>query len=140
MALRAHGDPRRGAGLTALCFLAGDLIHLPPYLRMDFLLNRSGPGPSRDLSLGQACLEPQKSRTLKRPTVLEPIPMEAASSSTPATRDGQQWPQGAVATLPQREGAELGQAAKMSSSQESLLDSRGHLKGSTPYAKSYTLV
>ncbi|XP_055975300.1 cell adhesion molecule DSCAM isoform X1 [Sorex fumeus] len=126
----------------------GDLIHLPPYLRMDFLLNRSGPGPSRDLSLGQACLEPQKSRTLKRPTVLEPIPMEAASSSS-STREGQQWQQGAtaaaaaaaaVATLPPREGAELGQAAKMSSSQESLLDSRGHLKGNNPYAKSYTLV
>uniref|UniRef100_A0A671DXN7 DS cell adhesion molecule n=1 Tax=Rhinolophus ferrumequinum TaxID=59479 RepID=A0A671DXN7_RHIFE len=117
----------------------GDLIHLPPYLRMDFLLNRSGPGTSRDLSLGQACLEPQKSRTLKRPTVLEPIPMEA-SSSTASNREGQQWQQGAVATLPQREGAELGQAAKMSSSQESLLDSRGHLKGNNPYAKSYTLV
>ncbi|XP_042758911.1 Down syndrome cell adhesion molecule [Panthera leo] len=117
----------------------GDLIHLPPYLRMDFLLNRSGASTSRDLSLGQACLEPQKSRTLKRPTVLEPIPMEA-SSSTSSTREGQQWQQGAVATLPQREGAELGQAAKMSSSQESLLDSRGHLKGNNPYAKSYTLV
>uniref|UniRef100_G1LIL2 DS cell adhesion molecule n=1 Tax=Ailuropoda melanoleuca TaxID=9646 RepID=G1LIL2_AILME len=117
----------------------GDLIHLPPYLRMDFLLNRSGAGTSRDLSLGQACLEPQKSRTLKRPTVLEPIPMEA-SSSTSSTREGQQWQQGAVAPLPQREGAELGQAAKMSSSQESLLDSRGHLKGNNPYAKSYTLV
>ncbi|XP_032248495.1 cell adhesion molecule DSCAM isoform X3 [Halichoerus grypus] len=117
----------------------GDLIHLPPYLRMDFLLNRSGAGTTRDLSLGQACLEPQKSRTLKRPTVLEPIPMEA-SSSTSSTREGQQWQQGAVATLPQREGAELGQAAKMSSSQESLLDSRGHLKGNNPYAKSYTLV
>nr|XP_021534878.1 Down syndrome cell adhesion molecule [Neomonachus schauinslandi] len=117
----------------------GDLIHLPPYLRMDFLLNRSSAGTSRDLSLGQACLEPQKSRTLKRPTVLEPIPMEA-SSSTSSTREGQQWQQGVVATLPQREGAELGQAAKMSSSQESLLDSRGHLKGNNPYAKSYTLV
>uniref|UniRef100_A0A2K6FB88 Cell adhesion molecule DSCAM n=1 Tax=Propithecus coquereli TaxID=379532 RepID=A0A2K6FB88_PROCO len=117
----------------------GDLIHLPPYLRMDFLLNRGGPGTSRDLSLGQACLEPQKSRTLKRPTVLEPIPMEA-SSSTSSTREGQARQPGAVATLPQREGAELGQAAKMSSSQESLLDSRGHLKGNNPYAKSYTLV
>lgn len=86
-------------------------------------------------------MEPQKSRTLKRPTVLEPIPMEASSSTAAASnRDGQQWQQGAVATLPQREGAELGQAAKMSSSQESLLDSRGHLKGNTPYAKSYTLV
>uniref|UniRef100_A0A2K6FB82 Cell adhesion molecule DSCAM n=1 Tax=Propithecus coquereli TaxID=379532 RepID=A0A2K6FB82_PROCO len=116
-----------------------DLIHLPPYLRMDFLLNRGGPGTSRDLSLGQACLEPQKSRTLKRPTVLEPIPMEA-SSSTSSTREGQARQPGAVATLPQREGAELGQAAKMSSSQESLLDSRGHLKGNNPYAKSYTLV
>lgn len=104
-------------------------MHLPPYLRMDFLLNRGVPGTSRDT--GQACLEPQKSRTLKRPTVLEPIPMEASS-----TREGQSWQQqGAVAT-----GAELGQAAKMSSSQESLLDSRGHLKGNNPYAKSYTLV
>ncbi|KAL6072501.1 hypothetical protein STEG23_030745, partial [Scotinomys teguina] len=84
----------------------GDLIHLPPYLRMDFLLNRGAPGTSRDLSLGQACLEPQKSRTLKRPTVLEPTPMEA-SSSTSSTREGQQsWQQGAVATLPQREGSE----------------------------------
>lgn len=108
---------------------------------MDFLLNRAAPGTSRDLTLGQACLEPQKSRTLKRPTVLEPIPLEAASSATASsTREGQSWQQGAVATLPQREGAELGQAAKMSSSQESLLDSRGHLKGNNPYAKSYTLV
>lgn len=113
----------------------GDLMHLPPYLRMDFLLNRGAQGTSRDLSLGQACLEPQKSRTLKRPTVLEPIPME-----TPSNREVQSWQPGAVATLPQREGAELGQAAKMSSSQESLLDSRGHLKGNNPYAKSYTLV
>lgn len=125
---------------NSLFLFPGDLIHLPPYLRMDFLLNRGAPGTSRDLSLGQACLEPQKSRTLKRPTVLEPTPMEA-SSSTSSTREGQQpWQQGAVATLPQREGAELGQAAKMSSSQESLLDSRGHLKGNNPYAKSYTLV
>ena len=114
---------------------AGDLMHLPPYLRMDFLLNRGVQGTSRDLGLGQACLEPQKSRTLKRPTVLEPIPMETSS-----TREVQSWQPGAVATLPQREGAELGQAAKMSSSQESLLDSRGHLKGNNPYAKSYTLV
>ncbi|NXO02155.1 DSCAM protein, partial [Rhinopomastus cyanomelas] len=110
-------------------------MHLPPYLRMDFLLNRGAQGTSRDLSLGQACLEPQKSRTLKRPTVLEPIPMETSS-----TREVQSWQSGAVATLPQREGAELGQAAKISSSQESLLDSRGHLKGNNPYAKSYTLV
>ncbi|XP_033002943.1 Down syndrome cell adhesion molecule isoform X1 [Lacerta agilis] len=114
----------------------GDLMHLPPYLRMDFLLNRGVPGTSRDLGLGQTCLEPQKSRTLKRPTVLEPIPMETSSS----TREVQSWQPGAVATLPQREGAELGQAAKMSSSQESLLDSRSHLKGNNPYAKSYTLV
>ncbi|XP_078002609.1 cell adhesion molecule DSCAM [Phascolarctos cinereus] len=113
----------------------GDLIHLPPYLRMDFLLNRGAPGISRDQNLGQACLEPQKSRTLKCSTVLEPIPMEASS-----TREGQSWQAGAVAPLPQREGVELGQAAKMSSSQESLLDSRGHLKGNNPYAKSYTLV
>lgn len=113
----------------------GDLMHLPPYLRMDFLLNRGVQGTSRDLGLGQACLEPQKSRTLKRPTVLEPIPMETSS-----TREVQSWQPGAVATLPQREGAELGQAAKISSSQESLLDSRGHSKGNNPYAKSYTLV
>ncbi|XP_060626281.2 cell adhesion molecule DSCAM isoform X1 [Anolis sagrei] len=113
----------------------GDIMHLPPYLRMDFLLNRGAQGTSRDVGLGQTCLEPQKSRTLKRPTVLEPIPMEA-----PSTREGQSWQAGAVATLPQREGAELGQAAKMSSSQESLLDSRSHLKGNNPYAKSYTLV
>lgn len=104
---------------------------------MDFLLNRGVSGTSRDLSLGQTCLEPQKSRTLKRPTVLEPIPMETPSTS----REGQSWQPGAVAaTLPQREGTELAQAAKMSSSQESLLDSRGHLKGNNPYAKSYTLV
>lgn len=108
-------------------------MHLPPYLRMDFLLNRGVPGTSRDL--GQTCLEPQKSRTLKRPAVLEPVPVEASS-----TREAQSWQSGGVATLPQREGAELGQAAKMSSSQESLLDSRSHLKGNNPYAKSYTLV
>lgn len=110
-------------------------MHLPPYLRMDFLLNRGVPGTSRDLGLGQTCLEPQKSRTLKRPAVLEPVPVEASS-----TREAQSWQSGGVATLPQREGAELGQAAKMSSSQESLLDSRSHLKGNNPYAKSYTLV
>ncbi|MGH0169842.1 UNVERIFIED_CONTAM: hypothetical protein FKN15_057616 [Acipenser sinensis] len=115
---------------------AGELVHLPPYLRMDFLLNRGIPGPSRDLGLGQACLEPQKSRTLKRPAILEPTPMEA-----PTSREVQQWQPGTASTLPQREGADLGQAGKMSSSQESLLDSRGHLKqGSNPYAKSYTLV
>ncbi|RXM96169.1 Down syndrome cell adhesion molecule-like [Acipenser ruthenus] len=115
---------------------AGELVHLPPYLRMDFLLNRGIPGPSRDLGLGQACLEPQKSRTLKRPAILEPTPMEA-----PTCREVQQWQPGTASTLPQREGADLGQVGKMSSSQESLLDSRGHLKqGSNPYAKSYTLV
>ncbi|XP_029434880.1 Down syndrome cell adhesion molecule isoform X2 [Rhinatrema bivittatum] len=113
---------------------AGDLMHLPPYLRMDFLLNR-GAANTRDLGLGQACLEPQKSRTLKRPTVLEPIPME-----NPTSREVQSWQPGAGATLPQREGVELGQAAKISSSQESLLDSRAHLKGNNPYTKSYTLV
>ncbi|XP_060040088.1 cell adhesion molecule DSCAM, partial [Erinaceus europaeus] len=128
------------------CSLLGDLIHLPPYLRMDFLLNRSGPSSSRDLSLGPACLEPQKTRTLKRPTVLEPIPLEAAAApSASSSREPQAWPQGAgaaAATLPQREGAtaELGQAAKMSNSQESLLDPRGPPKGANPYAKSYTLV
>ncbi|XP_058884084.1 cell adhesion molecule DSCAM isoform X1 [Acipenser ruthenus] len=115
---------------------AGELVHLPPYLRMDFLLNRGIPGPSRDQGLGQACLEPQKSRTLKRPAILEPTPMEA-----PTSREVQQWQPGTASTLPQREGADLGQVGKMSSSQESLLDSRGHLKqGSNPYAKSYTLV
>ncbi|XP_041088982.1 Down syndrome cell adhesion molecule homolog isoform X1 [Polyodon spathula] len=115
---------------------AGELVHLPPYLRMDFLLNRGIPGPSRDLGFGQACLEPQKSRTLKRPAILEPTPMEA-----PSSREVQQWQPGTASTLPQREGADLGQTGKMSSSQESLLDSRGHLKqGSNPYAKSYTLV
>ncbi|XP_066555690.1 cell adhesion molecule DSCAM isoform X2 [Amia ocellicauda] len=114
----------------------GDLMHLPPYLRMDFLLNRGIPATSRDLGLGQACLEPQKSRTLKRPAILEPTPMEV-----PTSREVQQWQPGTASTLPQREGADLGQAAKMSSSQESLLDSRGHLKqSSNPYAKSYTLV
>ncbi|XP_069492151.1 cell adhesion molecule DSCAM isoform X3 [Ambystoma mexicanum] len=116
----------------------GELLHLPPYLRMDFLLNRGNSGTSRDA--GQACLEPQKSRTMKRPTVLEPIPME-----NPSAREVQSWQPSATgataaAAVPPREGAELGQAAKMSSSQESLLDSRGHLKGNNPYAKSYTLV
>uniref|UniRef100_W5M048 Cell adhesion molecule DSCAM n=1 Tax=Lepisosteus oculatus TaxID=7918 RepID=W5M048_LEPOC len=110
----------------------GDLMHLPPYLRMDFLLNRGVAGAGRDLGLGPACLEPQKSRTLKRPAILEPTPTEPTV---------QQWQPGTASTLPQRDGADLGQAAKMSSSQESLLDSRGHLKQSNnPYAKSYTLV
>ncbi|KAM4699565.1 cell adhesion molecule DSCAM isoform 2-T2 [Discoglossus pictus] len=113
----------------------GDVMNLPPYLRMDFLLNRGASGTSRDMGLGQACLEPQKSRTLKRPTVLEPIPME-----NPSAREVQSWQPSAAAPLPQREGTELGQAAKISSSQESLLDSRGHLKGNNPYTKSYTLV
>ncbi|OCT93751.1 hypothetical protein XELAEV_18011423mg [Xenopus laevis] len=111
----------------------GDVMNLPPYLRMDFLLNRGASGTSRDV--GQPCLEPQKSRSLKRPTVLEPIPTE-----NPSTREGQSWQPNAAAPLPPREGTELGQAAKISSSQESLLDSRGHLKGSNPYTKSYTLV
>lgn len=114
-------------------------MNLPPYLRMDFLLNRGASGTSRDLGLGQACLEPQKSRTLKRPTVLEPIPME-----NPSAREVQSWQPSAgaaaAAPVPPREATELGQAAKISSSQESLLDSRGHLKGNNPYTKSYTLV
>uniref|UniRef100_A0A8B9RJX7 Down syndrome cell adhesion molecule a n=1 Tax=Astyanax mexicanus TaxID=7994 RepID=A0A8B9RJX7_ASTMX len=115
----------------------GELVHLPPYLRMDFLLNRGASGGSREASLGQPCLEPQKSRSLKRPSLLEPTPMEA-----PASRDAQQWQPGSASTLPQREaGSDLAQAAKLSTSQESLLDSRGHLKqSSNPYAKSYTLV
>ncbi|KAG7483685.1 hypothetical protein MATL_G00041000 [Megalops atlanticus] len=109
----------------------GELVHLPPYLRMDFLLNRGVPGAGRE-----GCLEPQKSRTLKRPAILQPTPLEA-----PASRDVQQWQPGTASTLPQREGTDLAQAAKLSSSQESLLDSRGHLKQSNnPYAKSYTLV
>ncbi|KAL4647248.1 hypothetical protein GN956_G8521 [Arapaima gigas] len=113
----------------------GELVHLPPYLRMDFLLNRGLPTSSREAALGQACLEPQKSRTLKRPALLEPTPVEA-----PASREVQQWQPGTASTLPQREAGDLAQAAKMSSSQESLLDSRGHLKqSSNPYAKSYTL-
>ncbi|KAG5843370.1 hypothetical protein ANANG_G00150180 [Anguilla anguilla] len=99
---------------------------------MDFLLNRGVPGAGRE-----GCLEPQKSRTLKRPAILEPTPTEAPASS----RDAQQWQPGTASTLPQREGTDLAQAAKLSSSQESLLDSRGHLKQSNnPYAKSYTLV
>uniref|UniRef100_A0A8C8MKW2 Cell adhesion molecule DSCAM n=1 Tax=Oncorhynchus tshawytscha TaxID=74940 RepID=A0A8C8MKW2_ONCTS len=132
----------------------GELVHLPPYLRMDFLLNRGsvsggrgsngGNGGGEAGALGQACLEPQKSRTLKRPPLLEPTPMEV-----PTSREVQQWQPGTASTLPQREptGREAtgdlaqAQAAKLSSSQESLLDSRGHLKQSNnPYAKSYTLV
>ncbi|XP_065117105.1 Down syndrome cell adhesion molecule a isoform X1 [Paramisgurnus dabryanus] len=115
----------------------GELVHLPPYLRMDFLLNRGVSGASRDGAMGQACLEPQKTRSLKRPTLLEPTPMEV-----PTSRDVQQWQPGTASTLPQREaGSDLAQAAKLSTSQESLLDSRGHVKQSNnPYAKSYTLV
>ncbi|CDQ76995.1 unnamed protein product [Oncorhynchus mykiss] len=124
----------------------GELVHLPPYLRMDFLLNRGSVlgGRGSNGALGQACLEPQKSRTLKRPPLLEPTPMEV-----PTSREVQQWQPGTASTLPQREptGREAtgdlaqAQAAKLSSSQESLLDSRGHLKQSNnPYAKSYTLV
>lgn len=110
-----------------LCHPAGgELVHLPPYLRMDFLLNRAASG-----------LEPQKSRSLKRPSLV-PVPVEV-----PAAREAQQWQPGSGAsTLPQREASsDLAQAAKLSTSQESLLDSRGHLKqSSNPYAKSYTLV
>uniref|UniRef100_A0A8C5CUU7 Down syndrome cell adhesion molecule a n=1 Tax=Gadus morhua TaxID=8049 RepID=A0A8C5CUU7_GADMO len=83
------------------------------------------------------------SRSLKRPsrmappTPSEPPPPPRASSRDPVA----QWQPGAAATLPHREGSELAQAAKLSTSQESLLDSRGHLKQSNnPYAKSYTLV
>uniref|UniRef100_A0A672NKP7 Cell adhesion molecule DSCAM n=1 Tax=Sinocyclocheilus grahami TaxID=75366 RepID=A0A672NKP7_SINGR len=115
----------------------GELVHLPPYLRMDFLLNRGVSGASREVAMGQACLEPQKTRSLKRPALLEPTPMEV-----PTSRDVQQWQPGTALTLPQREaGTDLAQAAKISTSQESLLDSRGHVKQSNnPYTKSYTLV
>lgn len=127
-------------------------MHLPPYLRMDFLLNRgAGGGASsssgREAALGQACLEPQKSRTLKRPALLAPTPTEAAAGAGAGAggggpaREVQQWQPGTASTLPLREPGDLAQAAKISSSQESLLDSRGHLKqSSNPYAKSYTLV
>ncbi|XP_048853649.1 LOW QUALITY PROTEIN: Down syndrome cell adhesion molecule homolog [Brienomyrus brachyistius] len=104
----------------------GEPVHLPPYLRMDFLLSR----PAAPASGAQACLEPLKTRPLKRPAPRQPVPTEAPA-----------WPPGSAATLPQRETRELGQTAKISTSQESLLDSRGHLKpGSNPYTKSYTLV
>uniref|UniRef100_A0A3Q2XW01 Cell adhesion molecule DSCAM n=1 Tax=Hippocampus comes TaxID=109280 RepID=A0A3Q2XW01_HIPCM len=116
-----------------------DLVHLPPYLRMDFLLNRGVPrggGASRGGAMGQTCLEPQRSRTLKRPPPMEPTPMEV-----PSPREVQQWQSGTASTLPHRDVRERGEAAKLSTSQESLLDSRGHLKQSNnPYAKSYTLV
>lgn len=127
-------------------------MHLPPYLRMDFLLNRgiscSGTGgrggAGGEGAMGQACLEPQKSRSLKRPSrMAPPTPTEAPQASSRASsRDPvAQWQPGSAATLPHREGSELAQAAKLSSSQESLLDSRGHLKQTNnPYAKSYTLV
>lgn len=168
---------------------------MPPYLRMDFLLNRGVPLPARGGgvssssgssssggggggaagasggaagatgetrggaggagAMGQTCLEPQRSRTLKRPPPMEPTPMEV-----PSPREVQQWQPGTASTLPHREVRERGeargevrgeaassgdlaqaQAAKLSTSQESLLDSRGHLKQSNnPYAKSYTLV
>lgn len=168
--------------------LGGELVHLPPYLRMDFLLNRGVPLPARGGgvssssgssssgggagasgsgagatgetrggggAMGQTCLEPQRSRTLKRPPPMEPTPMEV-----PSPREVQQWQPGTASTLPHRDVRERGeargevrgevpssgdlaqaQAAKLSTSQESLLDSRGHLKQSNnPYAKSYTLV
>ncbi|CAF96064.1 unnamed protein product, partial [Tetraodon nigroviridis] len=125
----------------------GELVHLPPYLRMDFLLNRGmscsassrGTGGGERAAMGQACLEPQKSRSLKRPSrMAPPTPTEAPQASRePAS----QWPTGSAATLPHREPSDLSQATKLSTSQESLLDSRGHLKQtSNPYAKSYTLV
>ncbi|KAM9498556.1 cell adhesion molecule DSCAM-like isoform 2-T2 [Salvelinus alpinus] len=130
----------------------GELVHLPPYLRMDFLLNRgiscSGTGgrggAGGEGAMGQACLEPQKSRSLKRPSrMAPPTPTEAPQASSRASsRDPvAQWQPGSAVTLPHREGSELAQAAKLSTSQESLLDSRGHLKQTNnPYAKSYTLV
>uniref|UniRef100_A0A4W4EUN2 Cell adhesion molecule DSCAM n=1 Tax=Electrophorus electricus TaxID=8005 RepID=A0A4W4EUN2_ELEEL len=122
----------------------GELVHLPPYLRMDFLLNRGAASSSRE-AMGQTCLEPQRSRAAKRPAALPPTPSEtpstAPSSSGPPSREtAQPWQPGAASTLPHREPGDL-QTAKLSSSQESLLDSRGHLKQSNnPYAKSYTLV
>ncbi len=128
-----------------VCLVAGELVHLPPYLRMDFLLNR-GAAPSGREATGQTCMDPQKSRMAKRPALLAPTPSEtpssALSSSGPPSREAvQQWQPGTASTLPQREPGDLAQAAKLSSSQESLLDSRGHLKQSNnPYAKSYTLV
>ncbi|KAA8586482.1 hypothetical protein FQN60_000318 [Etheostoma spectabile] len=125
----------------------GELVHLPPYLRMDFLLNRGmscssssrGTASGERAAMGQACLEPQKSRSLKRPSrMAPPTPTEAPHASRDPVA---QWQPGSAATLPHREGSELAQAAKLSTSQESLLDSRGHLKqSSNPYAKSYTLV
>uniref|UniRef100_A0AAR2IRM1 Cell adhesion molecule DSCAM n=1 Tax=Pygocentrus nattereri TaxID=42514 RepID=A0AAR2IRM1_PYGNA len=124
----------------------GELVHLPPYLRMDFLLNRGAHGSSREAT-GQTCLEPQRSRSAKRPAVLAPTPSEtpstapSTSSGPPSREAAQQWQPGTASTLPHREPGDLAQAAKLSSSQESLLDSRGHLKQSNnPYAKSYTLV
>uniref|UniRef100_A0A672PG83 DS cell adhesion molecule n=1 Tax=Sinocyclocheilus grahami TaxID=75366 RepID=A0A672PG83_SINGR len=128
-----------------VCLVGGELVHLPPYLRMDFLLNR-GAAPSGREATGQTCMDPQKSRMAKRPALLAPTPSEtpssALSSSGPPSREAvQQWQPGTSSTLPQREPGDLAQAAKLSSSQESLLDSRGHLKQSNnPYAKSYTLV
>ncbi|XP_062407788.1 cell adhesion molecule DSCAM-like [Sardina pilchardus] len=125
----------------------GELVHLPPYLRMDFLLNRGVAGGGAAAATGQTCLEPQKSRTLKRPALtVAPTPSDStpvSMSSGPPSREVQQWQPGTASTLPQREPGDLAQAqaAKLSSSQESLLDSRGHLKQSNnPYAKSYTLV
>lgn len=161
---------------------------MPPYLRMDFLLNRgmtlaarsggvssssgssggggggagaNGVGATGETrgagggAMGQTCLEPQRSRTMKRPPPMEPTPTEV-----PSTREVQQWQPGTASTLPHRDVRERGeargevraegsssgdlgqaQATKLSTSQESLLDSRGHLKQSNnPYAKSYTLV
>ncbi|KAL4657330.1 hypothetical protein GN956_G4875 [Arapaima gigas] len=122
----------------------GELVHLPPYLRMDFLLTRSAPGAAGSggsgggggATGGQACLEPLKTRPQKRPAPLGPSATEGAAS-----RDLPPWPPGSAATLPQREPGDLAGTAKLSTSQESLLDSRGHLKqSSNPYAKSYTLV
>ncbi|KAA0701718.1 Down syndrome cell adhesion molecule -like protein [Triplophysa tibetana] len=119
----------------------GELVHLPPYLRMDFLLNRGAASSGREAT-GQTCMDPQKSRIAKRPALLAPTPSETpssalSSSSGPPSREAvQQWQPGTASTLPQREPGDLAQAAKLSSSQESLLDSRGHLKQSNnPYAK-----
>uniref|UniRef100_A0A672NHA5 Cell adhesion molecule DSCAM n=1 Tax=Sinocyclocheilus grahami TaxID=75366 RepID=A0A672NHA5_SINGR len=134
---KAHRPGETAGGNLFLYPAGGELVHLPPYLRMDFLLNRGVSGASREVAMGQACLEPQKTRSLKRPALLEPTPMEV-----PTSRDVQQWQPGTALTLPQREaGTDLAQAAKISTSQESLLDSRGHVKQSNnPYTKSYTLV
>uniref|UniRef100_A0A7N6A605 Down syndrome cell adhesion molecule a n=1 Tax=Anabas testudineus TaxID=64144 RepID=A0A7N6A605_ANATE len=114
--------------------------HRPVWLKLSGMLTSLTLQSSGErAAMGQACLEPQKSRSLKRPSrMAPPTPTEAPQASRDPVA---QWQPGSAATLPHREGSELAQAAKLSTSQESLLDSRGHLKqSSNPYAKSYTLV